>query len=1004
MKLSGILPKTWSLRTKFTLIAVVFGFISFLLVAMLSHRFITNESEEHHKEKALLIWNHILFDLEQAMRHRTHGTIPEAIDFFRRMEGIREIRVFDWGGNEAFSRAGGKADPKVKEALQESKIVSYRQGTGENEVASYVIPIRSKPDCRGCHQKGGGDLIGGVLLSFSLKEMKGDVARENLWFSILFAFIAAGTISGTMIAVKRLFLTPLRRVQDGTEAIATGELSHRVPVISADEIGTLAEHFNRMAQALSEKNEVLWEQFRLVSRSQREWQESFDSVTDPIAVLDKDFNILRANRAYQEFFSYSPHEVHQQKCHDICTYRLGQKCFEEMGPRDKDSISPVIKEIEDKKAGRILQVSLFPSCSPDGEIRGFVCIAKNITAQKEAERNLRVSEMRYRAIVSDQTEMICRFLPDGTLTFVNDAYSSFFGKKAEDLIRSGFNVFFSPEGRTWFQSQFSSFSGERPLVTYEHKVMLPDGIAGWHEWTDRAIFDDEGKIVEFQSVGRDITERKRAEETARIYGEIANSVQIGLNVYRIEDIDGKRVLTLVASNPAAEALTGFRREDVLGKTLSEVASSIPKTELPEVLKEVWLSGKARSLEIPFGDSGTAGKIFSVKAFPLPNSMVGVAFEEITEHRRMDEALKGSEAKFRKLSQEFNTLLDAMPDSLALLSPDLRVLWTNRAAALRSGLEVSDLIGKYCHKLWYNSSEPCKECQAKRSFLTGEVEGDQISSGDGKIWDVRAFPIRDEAGKVINVIEVATDITEKLTLQAEAIRAGHLASLGELAAGVAHEINNPINGIINYAQILVNKMGKEGKDRDIANRIIKEGDRIATIVRNLLSFSRDRGEERGLVQIGDILSESLALTEVQIAKEGIDVKVDIPSDLPSVVAHSQQMQQVFLNILHNARYALNQKYPSRDPGKILRIRCQRMNLEGKTHVRVTFHDQGIGIPSELLHKVMNPFFTTKPTGKGTGLGLSISHGIVTDHGGRLSIASVEGAFTETTVDLPAAAEK
>ncbi len=133
---------------------------------------------------------------------------------------------------------------------------------------------------------------------------------------------------------------------------------------------------------------------------------------------------------------------------------------------------------------------------------------------------------------------------------------------------------------------------------------------------------------------------------------------------------------------------------------------------------------------------------------------------------------------------------------------------------------------------------------------------------------------------------------------------------------------------------------------------------------------------------------------------IKLVVDLPHDLPAIVANPQQIQQVFLNIINNARYALNEKYPQAHEDKVLEITGEEMRTEGMPHVRIAFHDRGTGIPAELLDRVMMPFFSTKPGGKGTGLGLCISHGIVSDHGGTLDVESMEGEFTRATVILPA----
>jgi two-component system, NtrC family, sensor kinase len=374
--------------------------------------------------------------------------------------------------------------------------------------------------------------------------------------------------------------------------------------------------------------------------------------------------------------------------------------------------------------------------------------------------------------------------------------------------------------------------------------------------------------------------------------------------------------------------------------------------------------------------------------------------EINYRKMTEETLKESEANFRKLSLEFNTLLDAMTDSLILLSSDLRVMWANRAAASMLGREPSSVTGLHCFEIWYNRSEPCEDCFVVRSFSTGNNENSQLTTPSGRLLDGRAFPIKGEEGAVNSVIIVLTDITEKITLQAEAMRSSHLASLGELAAGVAHEINNPINGIINYAQILANKISAGSKENEISQRIIREGDRIAGIVRGLLSFARERKEERITVAVQKILGDTLTLTETQIRKDGIELLVNIRDGLPDIFANPQQIQQVFLNVISNARYALNQKYPVTQTEKKLEISVERTLVDNAPFVRAMFFDKGIGISADIIDKVMHPFFSTKPSGLGTGLGLSISHGIIGSHGGRLAVESVEGAYTKVTIDLPA----
>jgi len=663
-------------------------------------------------------------------------------------------------------------------------------------------------------------------------------------------------------------------------------------------------------------------------------------------------------------------------------------------------------------------------------------LQKEIMERQMTEAALRESEDRFRSLFNLASDGIFLMDPgqDGPPVIIdaNITACTMHGYDKEDLIGKPITVLDDPDsGAKSRERKERLLRGE--VMTFEVNHVRKDGSVFPLE-VSAGVMKIGGRPY-ILTIERDITQRKRAEKELKLFSEAIEEAMDGV---QITDLSGH----VIYSNKAVEEIYGYSSSELFGRHVNEmnvdrdyadreIIPAIKETgrwngELMVVHKKgnqfpIWLStALVRDVKgEPIAMIGIIRDITDRKlseeelrrhkehllemvedrTFELKTA-VQLLTEEISVRKEAEAVLKESEAEYRKLSQEFHTLLDAIPDSLLLVSRDLKVLWANSGAASQFGLEVSDLTGQFCYSLWHGSSEPCRDCHVIKSFRTGEEEISRRTSLYGQLLDSRAFPIRNENGEVENVIIVVSDITEKARLQAEAMRTEHLASIGELAAGVAHEINNPINGIINYAQILYNMADREGRQFEIAGRIIKEGDRIAGIVRSLLSFARERKEEKSASDVVKILRDTFALTDAQIRKEGIDLRLDIPAHLPDIIANPQQIQQVFLNIVNNARYALNQKYPGPHPDKRLVISCEELSLNGEHYMRIVFHDSGIGVPADLMDKVFNPFFTSKPSGQGTGLGLSISHGIIKDHGGRIDLESVQGQFSRITIDLPA----
>ena len=240
--------------------------------------------------------------------------------------------------------------------------------------------------------------------------------------------------------------------------------------------------------------------------------------------------------------------------------------------------------------------------------------------------------------------------------------------------------------------------------------------------------------------------------------------------------------------------------------------------------------------------------------------------------------------------------------------------------------------------------------------------------------------------------------EQLRLKKILAQTQRLEAVGTLAAGVAHEINNPLNIVMNFAQLILDEESTSETSREFAAAIVEESERMARIVRNLLSFSHDEKESHRLADVTTLIDQTLSLVGVAFRRDRIEVAVQVPLGLPRIRCRSQQIQQVLLNLLTNARDALNQRFPQAGPEKVIRVSAKPFEEAAIPWIRLTVEDRGGGIPADIAERVFDPFFTSKAPGKGTGLGLATSYGIVKEHEGKLWFENEPGAGTRFHVDL------
>ncbi len=525
----------------------------------------------------------------------------------------------------------------------------------------------------------------------------------------------------------------------------------------------------------------------------------------------------------------------------------------------------------------------------------------------------------------------------------------------------------------------------------EYRIIRKDGETRHFHTQAELDFDTDGSPLWIYGFSQDITERKQAEvDIKHKNNELMTFINSITDLAWFKDINSNFVVVnkafgnAVGMNPeylannTCEICFGKEAAEQFKKDDAKVLESRKQIVFEESIvdcdgNKIWLE----TIKTPiFDESGEA------------SGTIGVA-RNINDRKKFEDDIN----KFKFFSDNSN-------DAHFLIGKDAKFQYANKTACRMFGysedefltLSVPDVDDVYdvskCRELFdLIQLEPVPPFETINRRKDGTVFPSEIT--------VTGYHIEG-----INYTFAALrDTTERKKDLEKAFRVNQLAAIGELAAGVAHEVNNPINGIINYAQILENRSEPLSREWDICNRIIKEGDRIAYIVSSLLSFARESSEEKTSTNICDIITSTLDLINTPLRKDNIRVDVRMSSHAIIVSGKPEQIRQVFLNIISNARYALNHKYPSGNDNKILAINCEERSDNGCSIIQIVFHDMGTGIPEGILNKVVNPFFTSKPGQEGTGLGLSISQSIVSEHGGALSIQSVEGEFTKVIVELP-----
>jgi PAS domain S-box-containing protein len=598
-----------------------------------------------------------------------------------------------------------------------------------------------------------------------------------------------------------------------------------------------------------------------------------------------------------------------------------------------------------------------------------------------------------RALVQMSNDGILVFDEDRTIAFANQMATVLTGYPPEELVGKDVRSILGNA----VEEIFEQLKGPGAKVCQEVKISTAAG-----EQRDFSLClalaaggDDEVKGCAYLT---DITEHKQFEEQLKVsekrYRELFEHVGEGLFISTPE---GK----FVDCNPALLEILGYEnKEELLAIDITTDLYAVPE-ERKIFQQMVERDGAVKEWEVEFKkkDRGKITVLLSAHAIRAGEGKV-IGYEgiiiDITQRKQLEREL-------RETSDFMKRLIESSP--YAVIATDIKgnIIVFNRAAEEMLGHKAEDVLGKRHITQLYPSGIAKEVMKKLRSPDYGGIG--RFTGSDFKVVDKRGkeIPIYLSAALVyqdeqeVASIGIFTDLRPRLVMEQklqethlQLVQLEKLRSLGEMAAGVAHEINNPLGGILIYASLLMERLAPDDPQRADLQKIVQEATRCKEIVKSLLEFARQSGPKKELVDINRAITDGLLFLENQVTFHNIEIIKELDPALPPIWGNGGQLKQVFLNIMINAADAMHGRgtlttktYPARD---------------GK-HIIIELTDTGEGIPEDILPRIFDPFFTTKKVGEGTGLGLSMSYGIVREHNGNIEVDTIAGTGTTFRVVLP-----
>ncbi|WP_447979610.1 PAS domain S-box protein [Candidatus Nitrospira bockiana] len=645
-------------------------------------------------------------------------------------------------------------------------------------------------------------------------------------------------------------------------------------------------------------------------------------------------------------------------------------------------------------------------------------LKQSFTQLEQRMGEIRRLEEKYRDLIENSPEMIHQLDKAGRFVHVNKTELEKLGYTHEEMLAMHLWDIV-PRGRESEVLAYLERLMGQGRGTMETVFLTKQGKAIDVEIHSTALFDPEGGgLLYSRAFVRDITQRKLLEQevhrhTTQLEQEVAERTQqlsesqrrykalfdLAADSIFVVNADG----SVIGVNKREEQLLGYAEAQVVGRPFLDIVAPRDHGTTQALLNKI-VSGESQVPAHEIAVFSSAGTLIPVEMDLIrivdgTKPAVMVQLHDITERKRLEEHLQQYneelEIKVRERTREIEetkqyleNLLENANDVIYTLDAEQRFTYVNSKIDVW-GYKKEDLLGRPYLALL------SKRHRGRRLKSTLDIGVKQVYEvevvtkyGDVRTATVSVSPLTDRDGRILGVLGIARDITATKKLEQQILSSEKLASIGKLAAGVAHEINNPLGGILNCLYNI--RKGTLSPERQ-AEYVFSMEDglrRVQKIVRQLLEFSQQHEPELSLTSLNEVIERVLVLTDHAFIAHRIRLEKELSDALPPLMVDRHMLEQVLMNLILNAVQAMRS-------GGVITIRTK----EAQERCAIQIEDTGCGIPASVLPKIFDPFFTTKGTGEGTGLGLSVSLGIVERHGGTIQVESEVGKGSVFTVWLP-----